>query len=192
MSEPATRLEPSCASSSPCSVTPIMDIMSHQVDMTAPRSPRAPSTHQPKRHDVLGVTASIALRNWAIRGDSALRLAGRSEPVLVWRASRAAGAGPPITRRACPQRRGHAMRVRAVIASAASAALALVGLAAPASAIASPYDTVTVSSMNNLVTAMESYALFDGNDLYLSLIHISEPTRRTPISYAVFCLKKKK
>src|SRR5665647_3756360 len=28
--------------------------------------------------------------------------------------------------------------------------------------------------------------------LSLSLIHISEPTRRTPISYAVFCLKKKK
>src|SRR5665647_815440 len=27
---------------------------------------------------------------------------------------------------------------------------------------------------------------------YISLIHISEPTRRTPISYAVFCLKKKK
>src|SRR5664279_2027379 len=26
---------------------------------------------------------------------------------------------------------------------------------------------------------------------HLSLIHISEPTRRTPISYAVFCLKKK-
>src|SRR5664279_2804447 len=26
----------------------------------------------------------------------------------------------------------------------------------------------------------------------LSLIHISEPTRRTPLSYAVFCLKKKK
>src|SRR5665647_3768937 len=26
----------------------------------------------------------------------------------------------------------------------------------------------------------------------ISLIHISEPTRRTPISYAVFCLKKKK
>src|SRR5680860_1694007 len=29
-----------------------------------------------------------------------------------------------------------------------------------------------------------------GNNL--SLIHISEPTRRTPISYAVFCLKKHK
>ena len=29
-------------------------------------------------------------------------------------------------------------------------------------------------------------------NVILSLIHISEPTRRTPISYAVFCLKKKK
>src|SRR5680860_1767917 len=31
----------------------------------------------------------------------------------------------------------------------------------------------------------------DGDE-HLSLIHISEPTRRTPTSYAVFCLKKKK
>src|SRR5665647_3693340 len=31
-----------------------------------------------------------------------------------------------------------------------------------------------------------------GCEWKLSLIHISEPTRRTPISYAVFCLKKKK
>ena len=31
-----------------------------------------------------------------------------------------------------------------------------------------------------------------GQVFQLSLIHISEPTRRTPISYAVFCLKKKK
>src|SRR5665647_3873353 len=30
-----------------------------------------------------------------------------------------------------------------------------------------------------------------GAAIPLSLIHISEPTRRTPISYAVFCLKKK-
>ena len=29
-------------------------------------------------------------------------------------------------------------------------------------------------------------------DLFLSLIHISEPTRQAEISYAVFCLKKKK
>ena len=38
-------------------------------------------------------------------------------------------------------------------------------------------------------------ALMDLDDFKvynLSLIHISEPTRRTPISYAVFCLKKKK
>ena len=33
--------------------------------------------------------------------------------------------------------------------------------------------------------------MMPGN-MNLSLIHISEPTRRTPISYAVFCLKKKK
>src|SRR5680860_1456610 len=36
----------------------------------------------------------------------------------------------------------------------------------------------------------KSYVLGHYGDL--SLIHISEPTRRTPISYAVFCLKKKK
>src|SRR5664279_2107985 len=30
----------------------------------------------------------------------------------------------------------------------------------------------------------------DETRVWLSLIHISEPTRRTPISYAVFCLKK--
>src|SRR5665647_3238582 len=29
----------------------------------------------------------------------------------------------------------------------------------------------------------------EGYGFLLSLIHISEPTRRTPISYAVFCLK---
>ena len=32
----------------------------------------------------------------------------------------------------------------------------------------------------------------EGSEWYLSLIHISEPTRRYAISYAVFCLKKKK
>src|SRR5665647_1196282 len=35
-------------------------------------------------------------------------------------------------------------------------------------------------------------ALRRPSEASLSLIHISEPTRRTPISYAVFCLKKKK
>ncbi|CUX12882.1 hypothetical protein BN3456_00003 [Clostridium sp. C105KSO13] len=33
---------------------------------------------------------------------------------------------------------------------------------------------------------------FVSTDLVLSLIHISEPTRQAEISYAVFCLKKKK
>ena len=36
------------------------------------------------------------------------------------------------------------------------------------------------------------HAGFSSVMIDLSLIHISEPTRRTPISYAVFCLKKKK
>eukprot|EP00658_Telonema_sp_P-2_P007808 TRINITY_DN12905_c0_g1_i1.p1 TRINITY_DN12905_c0_g1~~TRINITY_DN12905_c0_g1_i1.p1 ORF type:complete len:341 (+),score=83.66 TRINITY_DN12905_c0_g1_i1:356-1378(+) len=38
----------------------------------------------------------------------------------------------------------------------------------------------------------EVYGLSDGGPLNLSLIHISEPTRLLSISYAVFCLKKKK
>src|SRR5680860_1550826 len=41
-----------------------------------------------------------------------------------------------------------------------------------------------------LFTYLVSFACLTG--VLLSLIHISEPTRRTPISYAVFCLKKKK
>ena len=36
------------------------------------------------------------------------------------------------------------------------------------------------------------YVYMDGSLIYLSLIHISEPTRQAEISYAVFCLKKKK
>ena len=42
-------------------------------------------------------------------------------------------------------------------------------------------------------TKVTAGAIIEGNVIQdLSLIHISEPTRRTPISYAVFCLKKKK
>ena len=40
--------------------------------------------------------------------------------------------------------------------------------------------------------ALDEAAGKDEDKGELSLIHISEPTRRTPISYAVFCLKKKK
>src|SRR5665647_3788019 len=41
------------------------------------------------------------------------------------------------------------------------------------------------------VVAFGGKAIMTSPDhMSLSLIHISEPTRRTPISYAVFCLKK--
>src|SRR5664279_596023 len=42
------------------------------------------------------------------------------------------------------------------------------------------------------LTKSSRYDEVDAKEVALSLIHISEPTRRTPISYAVFCLKKKK
>ena len=43
------------------------------------------------------------------------------------------------------------------------------------------------------ISTEESHLLNIGvrEDLRLSLIHISEPTRQAEISYAVFCLKKK-
>ena len=42
-----------------------------------------------------------------------------------------------------------------------------------------------------LAQALHEYQSFSSPALVLSLIHISEPTRPEPISYAVFCLKKK-
>src|SRR5664279_1972744 len=43
-----------------------------------------------------------------------------------------------------------------------------------------------------LTESLRTTALQPPNLIYvsLSLIHISEPTRRTPISYSVFCLQK--
>ena len=38
----------------------------------------------------------------------------------------------------------------------------------------------------------EALGMIETRGLVLSLIHISEPTRQAEISYAVFCLKKKK
>src|SRR5664279_6051464 len=45
-----------------------------------------------------------------------------------------------------------------------------------------PYDLVKEFTVALVVVTLLT--------VLLSLIHISEPTRRTPISYAVFCLKK--
>ena len=50
--------------------------------------------------------------------------------------------------------------------------------------------TTTVVSMEETIRQLREKA--PHCLVMLSLIHISEPTRRTPISYAVFCLKKKK
>lgn len=55
--------------------------------------------------------------------------------------------------------------MRRIIAVALGATLVLAGTAVPASA-ASPYDPGTAASMRNLAVAMQSYAMFDGNDLY--------------------------
>src|SRR5665648_639448 len=45
---------------------------------------------------------------------------------------------------------------------------------------------LTQNNLNELASSA------NWSNLYLSLIHISEPTRLGMISYAVFCLKKKK
>src|SRR5664279_1343816 len=53
-------------------------------------------------------------------------------------------------------------------------------------------DSCIVHPNSNSASRMLAASEACGPSLDLSLIHISEPTRRTPISYAVFCLKKKK
>src|SRR5664279_3983842 len=53
-----------------------------------------------------------------------------------------------------------------------------------------PEPTVTMYSLSGDCLASATYCGFEpfnSLDKFLSLIHISEPTRRTPISYAVFC-----
>src|SRR5678816_3554269 len=59
-------------------------------------------------------------------------------------------------------------------------------------------DTIPVGSqtkwsydMGVVLKGFEGIWMNTGDISYLSLIHISEPTRLLSISYAVFCLKKK-
>ena len=54
-----------------------------------------------------------------------------------------------------------------------------------------PAHPFTVTLNGETIYDPCSTNVFSLFSLLLSLIHISEPTRRTPISYAVFCLKKK-
>src|SRR5665647_3852689 len=55
-----------------------------------------------------------------------------------------------------------------------------------------PFATPQMDIVSNFLTALNDSSTITVITVELSLIHISEPTRRTPISYAVFCLKKKK
>ena len=56
-----------------------------------------------------------------------------------------------------------------------------------------PFGYGCVSVKIDSLSELDAGKLYGSSTLTdLSLIHISEPTRRTPISYAVFCLKKKK
>ena len=60
------------------------------------------------------------------------------------------------------------------------------------------YEDVTNIDSVGIITAQAGVKVPDNQKIFLgtgddlSLIHISEPTRRRGISYAVFCLKKKK
>ena len=58
--------------------------------------------------------------------------------------------------------------------------------------VAEDVDEASLSYSEIKALATGNPLIKEKMDLDLSLIHISEPTRRTPISYAVFCLKKKK
>ena len=73
---------------------------------------------------------------------------------------------------------GMKLRVGGGVANDIGSALGVAGVNMPAPAV---YEAVSSGVTEGVFFPME-----------LSLIHISEPTRRRGISYAVFCLKKKK
>ena len=62
----------------------------------------------------------------------------------------------------------------------------------PMQAFTDEYDVDAAAAYARSFDGQVEKSIQEGKAFFLSLIHISEPTRRTPISYAVFCLKKKK
>ena len=73
---------------------------------------------------------------------------------------------------------------------------ALCSVAGEAFCNSSPYTLSDLKSRTNQQQLKADFILYlngfsqNVQDIILSLIHISEPTRRVVISYAVFCLKK--
>src|SRR5680860_1517467 len=63
--------------------------------------------------------------------------------------------------------------------------------AARSNGIVDRYQPFDDSTLTAALASCPATLIDVGSIRDLSLIHISEPTRRTPISYAVFCLKKK-
>src|SRR5680860_583526 len=62
----------------------------------------------------------------------------------------------------------------------------------PGAVISAPPQDLKYQGEDTTVTIGNNTTIRECATIHkLSLIHISEPTRRTPISYAVFCLKKK-
>src|SRR5678815_1265941 len=53
-------------------------------------------------------------------------------------------------------------------------------------------NNCTATTGSNVIAGSPLFTNAGASDYTLSLIHISEPTRLLSISYAVFCLKKKK
>eukprot|EP00658_Telonema_sp_P-2_P017958 TRINITY_DN1701_c0_g1_i1.p1 TRINITY_DN1701_c0_g1~~TRINITY_DN1701_c0_g1_i1.p1 ORF type:complete len:158 (-),score=33.56 TRINITY_DN1701_c0_g1_i1:25-498(-) len=79
--------------------------------------------------------------------------------------------------------RGDAVIMSSPVSPGSSYATRIVGLEG---------DWVQPSTRQGLVHVPKGHCWVQHDNMELSLIHISEPTRLLSISYAVFCLKKKK
>src|SRR5680860_744345 len=122
-------------------------------------------------------------------GQALTDLAATDEKVVAITAAMSTGTGTDIFEKAHPE------RFFDVGIAEAHAVTFAAGLAAQQiKPVAAIYSTFLQRAYDSIVhdVALQGLNVVFGMDRALSLIHISEPTRRTPISYAVFCLKKKK